>query len=725
MVAIVSHADDKLRCLIEAIESAGLRASLEESRSTFGVSGAEFSIFIKPDLTFFFRPALTYTDPALVEGLIDWLHDAGYERVSIGTSSDGTATWLDNRDPLILADQAGYRFETPKGRGYDVIDLGEDLVDASFPESSVLKGSQLAKPWLDACYRISFGKCKTDEAFFYAGALQNLLAVLPLADKQLHYEHRLRAEDAVADLLRLTKVHFGIVDAFVANQGNAGVRHADPVCTSTIIASAIPQLADWATALKMGLDPYVSPVVAKVLRETGWPERPKILGDLTPFPGFRNVQPMLAAAVNQRNASLEMQRSATAWMQTVDRQLFPFKDQVTDKLNLFLAYQFGSLDTNPLNYATYLALNYSLAGVNQSIEGVQTLAAKSQLHWIERPLNLDVASYTAADYEKSRTYMEPLEEIVVQLPPDKDGLRWRYLDSSVLFHCSRRLPIPFDEFVKRVDIAQSVRMMNDYIGGACVPVIRDAAGRVSHQAERNLYLPQPNYIVFTGGQPIDVSKLEYITYSEVEHKIFWRTILSENQTGKFDDGTVSFARTEDDGTLVTIVARQEFILPPFWQLLNLDLSPVVKDYLVSDAYRKFFVNTIANFEAAFEGRDFRVGRPWPTTAPSALPSERLAQSVQELAGTAREAIDKLTSRLSFTAPKPAPVLVDEQGFAHFGPSEEKEAEPPLLDTTKLQNLAATAITFTKELAQAFAQDLAAASQNRPEEPKSAGTSHGR
>ena len=724
-VAIVADAEDKIRCLVRAIESAGLREALQSRQAEAG----QLSIFIKPDLTFFFRPATTATDPELVEALIDWLHDAGYSNVSIGTSRDGTETWLDGRDPLVVAEQAGYHFTTPKGRSYEVVDLSDDVVAAPFPDGSVLKGSTLGRAWLEAHFRISFGKCKTDEAFFYAGALQNLLTVLPLADKELNYRHRLRAEDTVGDLLRVTPAHFAIVDGYVANQGNAGARRADPVPVSTIIASVSPQLADWATALKMGVDPYSSPIVAAALRNGGLPERPRVIGDLSPFPAFHNVAPMVADAVNKRSASLEMERSAGAWLQTVDRQLFPFKDPVTDKLNLLLAHQFGNLDTNPLTYATYLALNYSLAGINQAIEATQTMLAKDQLHWIERPMNLPLATYSAADYEKSKTYMEPLEEIVVQLPPDKNGLRWRYLDNSVLFHCSRRLAIPFEAFAERVDISRSVRIMNDYIGGACVPVQRDDAGRVTHQAERNLYLPQPNYIVFTGGQPIDVSKLEFVTYSESEHKIFWRTLLSENNTGKFDDGTVSFARTEDGGTLVTIVARQEFILPPFWQLMNLDLNPLLKDYLVSDAYRNFFTRTISNFEAAFEGREFRAGRPWPESAESPLASERLAANAQRFAGSARGTIDRFTSRFSFSAPKPAPVFVDEQGFAHFEPQREAEkaeaASKPWVDTSKLQDLGVAAVTFAKDLMKAMSRDLAAGTERRPEEPKDAGTGHGR
>jgi hypothetical protein len=332
---------------------------------------------------------------------------------------------------------------------------------------------------------------------------------------------------------------------------------------------------------------------------------------------------------------------------------------------------------------------------------------------MERPLNLNLKIYSPADYEKSKAYMEPLEQIAFDAPPDTDGLRWRYLDNSVLFYCSRRLPIPFADFVERVDISRAVRMMNDYIGGACVPVVRDAQGRVTHQAERNLYLPQPNYVALSGGQPIDVSKLEFITYAGNEHKIFWRTVKSENDTARFDDGAVAFVKAGDDETLVTIAARQEFILPAFWQMMNLDLIPAVKDYLVLDAYRNFFIRTLANFEAAFEGREYRAGRPWPDPANDAvgepaLPTERLSAAAQRLAGDARAAMDRLTSGLSLSPSRPAPVEVDEHGFSHFAPAEESQAPKPkpLMDTGFIRDAAAAAATFTKDLLQAVSRDLA-------------------
>lgn len=58
------------------------------------------------------------------------------------------------------------------------------------------------------------------------------------------------------------------------------------------------------------------------------------------------------------------------------------------------------------------------------------------------------------------------------------------------------------------------------------------------------------------------------------------------------------------------MGRQEFPLPLFWQAVNLDLNPLVKDFLVYHAYTTFFTRTFANFEALCEGRNIRIGRPW-------------------------------------------------------------------------------------------------------------------
>jgi hypothetical protein len=81
-----------------------------------------------------------------------------------------------------------------------------------------------------------------------------------------------------------------------------------------------------------------------------------------------------------------------------------------------------------------------------------------------------------------------------------------------------------------------------------------------------------------------------------------------NDSARFDDGIVRFSRAGDENVSVTIAARQDFTLPLIWQMFNLDLLPHLKHPLVSDAYLTYFGRTMANYEAAFAGRDVRTGR---------------------------------------------------------------------------------------------------------------------
>jgi len=709
VVSIVTEPSDKFRCLDEALDSAGLMLAIDQRLQETGTTADQLHVFIKPDLAFFFRPLTTITDPQLVEHLVAWLRNQGIANITVGIAKDSSSFWLESRDPVILADLAGYQFDS-----YDFVNLGEDLSREVFPADSILRDSSLSRAWIEANFRIVFAKCRTDEEFTFAAALQSLIGILPSPDTELQYYQRLRPEDLASELLRLVPPHFAIVDAFVANQGSAGSRQSHPLHASTIIASSSIVLADWAAAGKLGVDPYRSSIVAKAVRERGLPCPSTVTGDITPLPAVKNVHPMVADAVARRNTSLEAQRSAAAWLQSVDRELFSFTDALTDRINRNLAGQFGNLDADPLAFSSFLTMNYSLGGLSQLDQSSKIVFKKDQLHWMERPLNIRIDNLSSADYEASKAYMLPLEERVLQLSPDSNGMRMEYLDNSVLFHFSRHLPIPFDDFVNQVDISKSIRMINDYIGGACVPVSRDDSGRVTHQAERNIYLPQPNYIAFSGGQPIDVSKLEFIEYSTTEHKIYWRTIKSENNSARFDDGTVAFTRTAQNETLASVVGRQEFILPPFWQMMQLDLYPALKDYLVAGAYKTFFANTMANFTADFEHRPYRIGRPWPSPAQDqatpVIASEKLSTALNDFASKARTEIDRLTSRFSLRTETPVPVSIDANGFSHFEapkPGQEQSATTSLwANKAQIQDTVAGAVGFVTDLIQAINRDLA-------------------
>ena len=284
-----------------------------------------------------------------------------------------------------------------------------------------------------------------------------------------------------------------------------------------------------------------------------------------------------------------------------DPELFPFKRDLAAKVNQF---------SSPVLAGPWAAWGYAwLAAVVDGIEAWRTLYAKDAVARLEVPLDLDLSVFSRADYDAVADYLAPLEQLVRAVPPDENGLRWRYVDGSVLFHYAKVLPIDFDRFVEAVPVRNAITWMKDYIGGQTVTIHRDEEGRVTHQAERNVYLPQPNWQVLYGGSVIDVAKLEAIRYGDDEHKIVWRTVHSSNDSATHDDGSVRYARA-GSGTEVTVVARQQFKLPPFWQMVDLDRFPEIKNRFVSAEYFKFFDETIDNFARAYDGEDVQIGRAW-------------------------------------------------------------------------------------------------------------------
>ena len=614
---------NKVTLLSQTLAQAGFWSCIAASAEAADVASEDFRILITPDFAHFGETSSTGTDPSLVEGLIDLLHGQGYPNVAVGASQGSADQWLENRDVMVVADMVGYRFVTEAGNDYDVVDLSEDIVDVPFPQGSVLHGTGLARPWVEAHFRINFPKNKTHEEFFYALGLHNLLGVLPLANKHYHYRVRLKPWDVCLAVLQQTPPQFTIIDGIVSNHGSIGTQVPHPLETQTVIAGQNTLLTDWVGAVKMGLDPHASLINAKALEVIGLTEPHEMIGDLTPYEHWQNVDPLWATMVRRVNESPALGPVMNLGKLPVNRELFPFKGEGGDRLNAILSPLFKRVDQNPAAFWAALGLHSSGAATLQSVEAWRTLFLKDQLRWQDVSLDLDLSAFSLTDYEAVVDYVESLEALIQNTPADHHGLRWRYLDGSVLFQFSRVLDAPFDRFVQQVDISRSIQFMKDYIGGCCVPIARDETGRVTHQAERNLYLPQPNYLVLYGGKAIDVAKLEFIDYGENRQKIFWRTVKSSNSSAEFDDGSVSFSPVGDCQTLVKIMARQKFTLPLFWQVVNLDLNPPVKNFLVSDAYYSYFSGTINNFEAQYEGRPFRIGQPWTVDKDSEPPDRAL------------------------------------------------------------------------------------------------------
>ena len=647
-----------------ALDRAGFWALLRDACVNRAREPDELRIVLKPDLSGYHHRSPAATDPAVVEALIDQLHGNRYTNVAVVAASDSSSLWAENRDVMALADLLGYRYETPQGRSYEVLDLAEDLVPLEVAQGGLLHDSTISRAWSTADVRVIIPKNRTDESNGYALAIEGLIGVLPLADKDYYYRHRFDAGAVACEVLRAAPPHFTILDAMISSHGSGGVRAPEALATGTVIASADAILADFVGALKMGLDPYVSRVSSAVLTQIGLPRRYHIDGNLAVYPGWRNVHPIVVDATRKRSSWVSASRTLQPWLQQTDSERFPFKEPLNARANAILAPRVSHVDDDATALSLLAFVNYLTAWIHRQLEAYRSLYDKDALRLQHVPLGLDLDAFSTADYESATTELAPLRDLLHDTPPDPSGLKWRYVGEAVLFEIARTIPCPFEEFVIGVDVARTIQFMNDYIGGVVVPVRRDESGRVTHQAERNLYLPQPNYLVLYDGKLIDVSKLEYVEYTDDMHRMWWKTIRSENESARYDDGVVTFERHRD-GTHVSIFGRQLFALPLFWQAVNLDLNPGLKSELVTHAYTTFFHRTFSNFEALLEGRRIKIGSPWHEPSHAAdsepLPIETIGRQAVDLAQKYWPLVERILKPGSASQPS----FVDEHGFAHF------------------------------------------------------------
>lgn len=608
-------------------------------------------VVIKPDLDCYEAAPHAGTDPALVEHLIDLLHDHGFDDVAVADARTDDDSWLYNREPMAVPELVGYRFETPRGRRYEVLD------------------ARGGAAWKGAALRISFAKNRTHEYCHFALSVHNLAALAPV--------RRGVAEDALA-VLRGAPPHWCLIDAIVSAHGGAGHRAPRPLDTHTLIASQNALLADWAAAARMGLDPYVSPVNALALHALGLPPH-RIEGDLSPWPMWHNVHPVMAHAARRRNASDGLGAMSAAWFQKVDRERFALRDFYSDRLNAMVTPLLARVDENPRAFWMLVALNLLLARIDGFVRAQQTLFAKERLRRRDSPLRMDPHAFGAGIYDAIEAEFAPYEALLQRLPAGRNGLRWRHVDGAILFGNEHVFPLPYDIFVRRVDIAKAIRYMNDYIGGDTVAVRRDRRGRVMHQAERNVYLQQPNWMVLFGGEVIDVEKIECIRRRAGQQAIHWRTVASPNGSASVDDGGVTFTRTAEGLTHVRVFGRQQFTVPPLFRLFDMDLAPGLRDPIIESAYATYFEGTLGNLQRAYDGQEFRIGRDPLVENPQGVLPRFLATAAAALAEFLRDRrgisdMGHVAAWLMGTgAPQtamgggPEPLAIDSSGFRHFAP----------------------------------------------------------
>ncbi len=671
--------------LARALDGAGLWSLLRRVRRDR--KPADLRIVIKPELGGFAIGSPTATDPRLVEDLLDLLHDQGFSDAAVVGTCDSSAAWAENRDLHALAELLGYRYETGKGRAYDILDLADDLAFDAFPSGCVLHGCAISRLWLNADCRIVFSKSRSDEAAGYALCLDTLIDVLPLTDKDSHYRRRRDPGDVALALHDVTPAQFCLIDGIVAAHGAGGRRAPAAIDTGTLIATSDIILADYVGALKMGLDPTVSPTFARVTRYYPVAQRYIIKGSLAPWPKWQNVAPTALEATKLRQRAEWLDQLVEPWLQCLDPELFPLRHPLNARLNSALAPFFA--DTS--NAWLLDILNGLLGSIGQAIEVYRTILDKDALRQSVMPLGLDPATLphsAPATLVEGLLQLEPAAAAAPRVSPE---LCWRNIGESVVFRYVRSLPIDFDLFTRRVDIARTIQFMNDYLGGVLVVLAHDGAGRPVYQAERNVYLPQPNYLVLYQGKPIDVSKLEVVQYEVDRHRLFWKTIKSENCSATYDDGIATFERTPD-GTRIVFTGQQQFTLPPFWQVFDPKFIPGLKPKLVTHAYQTFFDRTIANLEALVEGREIRIGKP--VDEPSTPPIELLMPWIQRLLEMGAPVLTQLAGQQRTGGPSGE---TDTDGFTHIGPTKNSSTDAELWG--------AELSRFVEGLNQAITRDL--------------------
>ncbi|MEV6728366.1 hypothetical protein [Streptomyces sp. NPDC051364] len=269
-------------------------------------------------------------------------------------------------------------------------------------------------------------------------------------------------------------------------------------------------------------------------------------------------------------------------------------------------------------------------------------------------LGVDVLVFEPADFKAVARHLEPLEQLIEAVPPDADGMRWRYPDEAVLFRCESEVPVPFDEFTARVDISRVIGLTSGYLAGCTDVRARDEAGRPIRQLERSISRAQPAYLALSGADVLDVCKLETIDYGWDEQLLRWRQVNSANASALQDDGSVSFARTPE-GTRVTICTHQEFALPPLWQAITPALWPAVRRALVEEAYRRSFHITLSAIAARGQGS-------------GAVPAEEPAGAAFSLWDALAWVAEPLNPWTPSVLRRPTrPDFTDSSGFRHFRP----------------------------------------------------------
>ncbi len=288
-VTVASIKDpDKTKALDAVLEKTGFFDLVASKLQISGKRPDEFSIVIKPNFMFAYNrdDHSTYTDPELVEHLVDVLRSSGFGNLAVVEAQSTYGEYFDKRSVIEVADYLGYKVDG--SRGYRVVDMTTDACEHLFLGAH-LGNHPVPLTWKNADLRISFAKNKTHAYAYYTLTLKNIYGALPLADKFSEYHTGRDIYHTTIEYLKAYPVHFGLIDAHLSADGPFGVfADSEPNPTETIIGGEDLVAVDWVGATKMGIDPKISQYMELAVRAFGKPEI-KLVGDPNPYLPWLNV----------------------------------------------------------------------------------------------------------------------------------------------------------------------------------------------------------------------------------------------------------------------------------------------------------------------------------------------------------------------------------------------------------------------------------------------------
>jgi uncharacterized protein (DUF362 family) len=299
----VFKGEDKFALLDQILEATDFYDLLENKfnawRQTHKKDKKDFSVVIKPNFMFMHsrKDESTYTDPKLVEYLVERIYDRGFTNIALVESQSTYGNYYANRQVPKVARYIGYSTNHKK---YRLVDLTEEQVPHDY--GGRLGHHFVGPTWRDADFRISFAKNKTHVFCHYTLTLKNIYGTLPMQDKLKEYHTEREYDWPTIEALRCFPVDYGLIDAFVSADGQFGVIvDPKPNHTKTIIGGENLIAVDWVGATKMGLnpdDPRVGRFLPLAVEAFGKPEKIDWVGDTSRYDPWENVSELFIQALD-------------------------------------------------------------------------------------------------------------------------------------------------------------------------------------------------------------------------------------------------------------------------------------------------------------------------------------------------------------------------------------------------------------------------------------------